>query len=425
MRVAFLIERSNFYRLFGPIVDRALERGWETECWHNCGQPRRGPKGSLFPGPDALPGFQHGRPAVREYRSARGLAALLGATPPDAVLALRQPTDAERSSPARWFGLQYTLDVAHLLDVTGATRLDVIGLHTAHWRASVGDALRLAADSRAGTVGDPPAAVDEAAVASTLRARGTLVGFPEMDQWHTIDRAAVRKRLGLADDTPVVLYLPFPFRSNPRTFWVRHVFGRSSRVWRRAAVALARRREYAAHVRAGWTDRAVVDAVRAFCDRNGAALIVKARAKDPVPGYLRRRAAHVFGDERYYPATILELLSVSSLCFHFFSTAAYEAAYAHVPSICIAPDEADLGFPPTWRVFLNVRPGGSFNFPGVVYPMGLDEVLRRLPQRRLADYPLDLVARARYVEKFVGFDDGKASDRVLDAIEFLMGEGRR
>jgi len=30
MRVAFLIERRNYYRLFGPIVDRALERGWET-----------------------------------------------------------------------------------------------------------------------------------------------------------------------------------------------------------------------------------------------------------------------------------------------------------------------------------------------------------------------------------------------------------
>jgi hypothetical protein len=423
VRVAFLIGRRNFYRLFGPIVDRALERGWQTECWHDWGQPRRGPKALEFP--DAAPRFSHGRPMIRNFEGATELSGLLASTRPGAVISLQYPAGVSRDGPTRWFGLQYTLDVAQLLDGTGATPFDGIGLHTAHWRDLVADALRLAAYNRAQGVGSSPAPVDDGAVASLLRERGTLIGFPEMDQWHTIDRAVVRKHLGIGPETPVVLYLPFPFKSNPRTFWVRHVFGRSSRVWREAAVALGGRREYAPHVRAGWTDRAVVQAVRAFCDRNGAMLIVKSRAKDPVPGYLRRRADRVFGDEHHYPATILELLSVSSLCLHFFSTAAYEAAYAHVPSICIAPDEEDLGFPPTWRKFLNVERGNSFHFPGVVYPMGLDEVLHRLPQSRLADYSLELAARAQYVEKFVGFDDGKSSDRVLDAVQSLVRESRR
>jgi hypothetical protein len=33
---------------------------------------------------------------------------------------------------------------------------------------------------------------------------------------------------------------------------------------------------------------------------------------------------------------------------------------------------------------------------------------------------LDALARAQYVEKFVGFDDGKGSDRVLDSAQSLV-----
>ena len=169
-----------------------------------------------------------------------------------------------------------------------------------------------------------------------------------------------------------------------------------------------------------------MSAVRAFCDRNGAALVVKARAKDPVPSYLARRADRVLYDEHYYPATILELLKISALCLHFFSTAAYEAAYAGVPSICIAPGADDLGFPALWREwFLSVAPGTSFNFRGAVYAIGLPEVVGGFPGKRIADFPLDPVARAQYVEKFVGFDDGKSSDRVLDAVQSLAERGTR
>lgn len=33
------------------------------------------------------------------------------------------------------------------------------------------------------------------------------------------------------------------------------------------------------------------------------------------------------------------------------------------------------------------------------------------------------LARAQYVDKFVGFDDGKSSDRVLDAVQSLVERG--
>jgi len=418
MRVGFLIERRNYYRLFGPIVERSLARGHETECWHDWGQRRTGPKASEFP--DTMPSFRHGQPRLRTFRGATDLAAQLAAYAPDVMVALARPAGAGEGLRMRWFGLQYTLDVASLLTPAGATRFDALGLHSRYWADHVTACLRIIAFNRSRGTGAAPEPVDAAAVAETVRRRGTLVGTPEMDQAHWIDPAAVRARLGLAPEQPVVLYIPFPFKSNPRTFWVRHIYGGSSDLLRRLSVWWQGVPQYREHVARGWNDRAVVDAVRAFCDANGAAFVVKARAKDPVPGHLARRADRIFYDDAYYPATILDLLRISSLCLHFFSTVAYEAAYAGVPSICIAPDGEDLGFPPVWREwFLNLDAGGSWNFPGAVYPLTLEQALRELPLRRIAAFPLEPVARAQYVERFVGFDDGKSSDRVLDILESL------
>lgn len=421
MKVAFLVERRNFYRLFGPIVDRTLERGWEAECWHDWGQPRTGPKGSEFP--DSAPAFRHGRPRVRTYEGPADFAALLASASPEAIVALRRPTDAEKTGRTRWFGLQYTLDIAELLDGAGRTSCDGIGLHSQYWAERAPDCLRIRADNRSRATGGAPDSIDAAAVGETLRRMGRIVGIPEMDQSHWIDPLEVRRRLGLDPARPVVLYCPFPFRTNPQTFWVRHVYGARA-LHGRLAVRLAGRPEYLSHVARGLDDRSVVRAVRAFCDWNGAALVVKARAKDPAPPYLARCADRVLYDDHYYPATILELLKISALCLHFFSTVAYEAAYAGVPSICIAPDADDLGFPPLWREwFLSLAPGASFNLRGAVYPVGLQELVGEFAGKRIADFPLDPVARAQYIDKFIGFDDGKSSDRVLDAVQSLAERG--
>ena len=424
MRVAFLIERRNFYRLFGPIVDRALERGWEVACWHDWSHPRHGTKASEFP--DSSPAFRHGAPLVRAYRGASGLAAELAASRPPVVIAMRQPALAEQVEGVRWFGLQYTLDLAELIDAQGGSRCDAIGLHSPYWRERGPDCLRTREHVRSRASDAAPKPVEATAVVETLGQKGRIVGIPEMDQHHWIDPAAVRRRLGLDTTTPVVLYCPFPFRTNPRTFWTRHVYGAPGALYRRLAVRLGGKAEYRSHVDHGLDDRSVVRAVRAFCDANDALLVVKARGKDGrLPGYLKRSADLVVDDRKhYYPAMILELLGISALCLHFFSTVAYEAVYAGVPSICIAPRPADLGFPELraeW--FLNLDPGGSFNLRGAVYPVGLDEMVDTFATRKIADFPLDPVARAQYIDKFIGFDDGKSSDRVLDAVQSLVERG--
>jgi hypothetical protein len=419
MRLAFVIRRDNHYRLLGPAIDRALARGWDVECWHSADEGLKGAR--TLEQRERGPSFRRGRPRRREF-GAGGVGGLAREVSPDVAITMYPPPGLARGGGVRWLGLQYTLNLGELLDGAGVTPFDGLAIHTEHWRTLAADSVRIMKETR-GRGAEP---VDDGAVAATLRRCATVVGFPELDQLDAelIDPAAVRRRLGLEPSRPVVVYCPFPFVSNPRTYWTRHIYG-GGRLRRRVAAWLPRGRRYAPDVANGWDDRGVVRSMRAFCDANGAALVVKARAKDPAAAYLRAVADRVLYDESDYPATILEVMSLASLCVHFFSTVAYEAAYAAVPSVCVTADPDDLGFSPTLRrAYLSTATGSSFNFPGVTYPLSVAEVVGGFGRRRLGDFPLEPVARAQYLDKFVGPDDGKASDRLLDVAASLVETSR-
>ena len=448
MRLAFLIRRPNHYRLLGPVVDRALARGWDVECWEAQGGRK---ELRTVEQRESAPRFRHGRPGIRQYVEHEGPGRLVIDHRPDVVVSLHRPAGPKPDGPTRWLGVQYTLNIYDLVDRLGATQFDAIGVHTEYWRDRAADAVRFDEAQRSGQL---PKVLDVAAIAAMMRRQSTVVGFPEMDQFNAREQGAVRARLRLAPEQPVIVYCPYPFLSNPATYWSGNIYGPlrtnrplaklasasaivdhgldvTGRAWQRYQVRRPQGQAYARDIARGWDDRGVVKAVRAFCDANGAALVVKARGKDPVPGYLADAAGGRvvnYESESDYPATILELMSIASLCFHFFSTVAYEAAYAGVPSVCVTADPDDLGFAPVLREwFLTTRPGSSFSFPGVVYPLSVGEIVEDLPRRRLADFPLEPAARAQYLDKFVGRDDGKASDRLLDMAAALAEEreGRR
>jgi hypothetical protein len=244
--------------------------------------------------------------------------------------------------------------------------------------------------------------------------------MPELDILSQINPDDVRRRLGLPQGRPVVLYLPFPLRSNPQTFWLRRVFTPATRLVQGLGTLLARRMEYWEHARRGWNDRRLVESVREFCDRADAILVMKSRLKDPIPRYARALADRVLYDPSHYPPTILELLSLASLCIHAYSTAVFEAAYCSVPSLCLAPDRPDMGLPDhVHDLVYNGGLGGIFNWPGTAYCIPLREAFDGLRRWSLTDFPLDTAARKRYVERFLGFDDGRSSGRLLDVAERL------
>jgi hypothetical protein len=409
VRVVFIVERKNYYRTFGPAVDAALRRGWAVECWHDWAQPRWGTKASEFP--DAVPTFRWGTPKVVRYHGAAELVERLNAAPPDAVVSLGPP-HAGVAKRVRWIVMHYMTSLVDPLGPKGLLACDRVAGYSRFW---LDQALEYFKES-----GSLPSA---AAAEGEILRRFTVVGVPELDQVGAIEPRAVRERFGLPPERPVVLYLPYPMKSNPRTFWLRHVYAPTSRLRRGLAVLAALKLRYWRQVVRDWNDRRLVEAVRAFCNANDALLVVKSRLKDPVPRHTAALADLVLYDPSYYPATILELLSVASLCVHFFSSAVYESVFLGVPSLCIAPAPEDMGLSPLWtRGLFHVREGGSYNTPGASYFMSLPEAFVNLPRASLKDFPMDPFVRTLFVQTFLGFDDTRSSERFLDLVE---GRGGR
>jgi hypothetical protein len=402
MKLAFVILRKNYYRLLGPVVEEALSRGYAVDCWHDWSGSRRGSKGSEFP--DAAPAFRSGRPRVLGFESTEALAERWRAEPPDAVVSIDPPAAGLRAeTKARWLWLQYAADILSQDTPAGLLDADAVALYSDHWRRRIA------------------ARFPESGVDHELGRKAVVTGAPELDAARAIDGDEVRRRLGLPAGRPIVLYLPFPLRSNVPTPWLREVHAPSTRFEQGLRTILARRWQYWPHVVSGWNDRRVVEAARAFCDKNGAFLVMKARRKDPVPRYAARLADRVFYDLSHHPPTILELLSVASFCIHFYSTAVMEAAYCGVPSLCLGPREEELG-PPSFGFgfFHNGEPGGLYNAPGIAYWRPLASAFDGLARWQLGDFPPEAEARRRYVDRFLGFDDGRASSRLLDALARMV-----
>ncbi len=398
-RVVFVVERKNYYRVFGSVVDAALRDGWAVECWHDWGQPRWGTKASEFP--DSAPTFRWGRPAIETYSGRTELTSRLLASPPAAVIALGPPP-AEVASRVHWIGLQHMTSLVNPFGPAGLAAADAIAGYSDFWLDQALEYFRASGEAVDGGTAD------------AIREKFVPVGVPEMDQVEMIDPADVRRRLGLPSDRPVVLFLPYPIKSNPPTFWLRHVYGPVSRVRRALVVAASGKREYWRHVAADWNDARVVRAVRRFCDANDALLVVKSRQKDPVPRHTAAVADLVLYDPCHYPATILELVSVAALCVHFWSSAVYESVFMSVPSLSIATAAHDMGLSPQYAdTLFHARPGGSYNWPGASYSRTVAEAIDELPSARIKDFALDPMARAEFVRAFLGHDDTKSSGRVL------------
>jgi hypothetical protein len=164
--------------------------------------------------------------------------------------------------------------------------------------------------------------------------------------------------------------------------------------------------------------RDLVGAVRAFCRRSGAVLLVKSREKNLDPGFLRQSAdVFVESDDAVYPYTSIELMAIADFCVHFQSGAVLEAAAAAVPSLSVKVPQSHLRDYPGHEEIFGGRAGSLQNFTGVVWSAGHAEAPSWFAGRSLADVKIDPEARRRYLDLFVGDADGRSSQRVLDVIE--------
>lgn len=411
MKIAFPIWRLTNYRKLTPVIEEALARGFTVECWHDYGRDRGGHKGYNFPDLEGAPKFSSGTPVFRTYRESAGLHALLQSQRPDALVTWRSPRDLlgpQRRSPVPYVMVQesaafFLRDRASADDLAEAAALGVYSEHWLEW------GLRIMREDGRLSEGDRRSNV--------IRAKSRVVGFPELDACGMLDRSAIRASLGLPAGKPVVAFMPYPYDSNPRSFWSRWIYA-NPRPWLQAAMIFAHgEHRYWTHVRRGWHDRNLVRAVRAFCDANGAVLVVKYREKDPIPRYLQDAADVAIADPAQWPPTILEVLAVADLAVSFYSLTVLESAFLGVPYLCIGFGDVDWygHLDRAWSASrFDTTNGSQFNFPGVTELTTIPELITGLPRRRLTEFRTDPERRRAYVAKFLGHDDGRSAARTVD-----------
>ena len=369
---------------------------------------------------DAAPRFRHGTPVLRAYRDDAELTRWLEDRSVDVVVSIRSAKLAHKTVGADhrpiFVELQHVIDTFVGQSPDDLLSCDLIATCSPWW-------LRWAFDYYQAE--GLTASADQEA---SLTARVEPVGMPQLDAAGLIDPDEVRRRWNLPRDKPVVVFFPFPQGVGHAGFWSRKIFGEHRR-WRQlASVMVERRFEYLPHVWRGWNDRGVVEAVRRFCDANGAHLLVKSRLKTPIPEYLAEAADQCLYDEQVYPPTILEALSVASLSISYYSVSVLESVALGVPHVCV-PFQAEDYFAdgrtagrPSFTRFFEAREGGAFQFRGVTTVMDVASLMARLPGMQLSEFSMNHEAGQRYIAQFLTHNDGKASGRLVDAIERRVQE---
>ena len=195
----------------------------------------------------------------------------------------------------------------------------------------------------------------------------------------------------------------FPATLRPQVVLMALKFPKDSGLWRRTWY------RYIGY-------RALVQAIRRFCDRMGMEFVIKTREKNRDPGWLAGFADRVVTDAgMLWPYAAASVIREAALVVHFQSGAALEAAFMGVPQVSIHLPHPHLREYPCHAEVYEASPGMQ-SWPDVVTGIGWESAPGFFDDLG-AWGVVDPLAQHRYVKRFLGFDDCKVSHRILDLVE--------
>jgi hypothetical protein len=412
MTLAFLASRKGYLKVMGCLIQAALDRGHRVVLLRDPGQDKPGEAttdADFRAWPAAIRvDYPWGAPLAPALEP-HGVHALVGPSLYLLLIAMKRAPEARELGRRglRLYSVDYAFETV-TSDPEGYRIIDVTFYQSAFQRE-----LHWAQPRVPAWTGDFAALRRE----MDLHARSAVSGSTMLDQRARVgDRAALRRRYGLPPDRPVVLFMSLKMEVGAGE---RRLVWGGSPAPVRAAMAVARGNPaLIGRILAGNPYRALAASVREFCRRNRAALVVKSREKNRDPAFVRSMAdVLVERDDEVYPYTSMQLMALADLCVHFQSGAVLEAAHCRVPSLSVKvepPYDRDLpAYAETWEA----RPGSLQNWDGLVWSAALEAAPDRLAGAKLGHFEIDPAARRRYVERYLGFDDTRSSERVLDVIE--------
>ncbi|HBA86060.1 MAG TPA: hypothetical protein DCZ95_18400 [Verrucomicrobia bacterium] len=428
MKIIFPIVRMNWYRVVATTIDAALAAGHEVECWHSIGgthwQANR-------PNLQKVPVFLQGKPVIREYDSDEAFLKLAAEQSPEAIVSISVPWDGiipglqTLTARPRWVVIATNDTFAKVNHREVIEACDLIVLRSPH-------ELRCVVDDHtadlSGLLHEMESAPDQHGELffSLLRARqahrwtedmvrefesrSVATGYPLLDSALGLDLEKIRSRWGISSHTPVVGCLASPYGTVLNVPWERAFVsnGPLARRWRNF-----KWRGLTGLVRQAPNETEIMDALRLFCDRNKAKLVVKLRHSQDATPTMRRVADVMLDEASYYPHTAVEMAAVSSVMFGFFTTGAPEAVAASHPFINLSiPGYNRKVWERSASMFC-----GQFDWPGVTASYPAETWVKAAGQLRLDNLKIDREAWQKYAQRYCGPMDGRHSARVMRAIE--------
>ena len=376
----FLIDRMLYYKFLAPVVDEALRMDLIALCVHDYTSANErfvGIKADQFPTLSCCPQFRFGQVMLRCRKSDDEILELITAHDVRWIFALHGPShyglDPEIAKSCLWVQMQHGAD--SFLESGGIADATVFAAYSEDWLLH--------------HLGAVPG-------------NAYAVGCPALDAVSQ-SKSETREKYRIAPDFPVVTYFA---NDHPRLcwvpgildrFWYRYVFCDDLwKSWRWVPECLSR---------IVITELTLVRRLRTYAQSIGGVLVIKSRSKRKLTRTLTDHADVVLYDETVYPATNVELMSISSLVVSITSTAKLEAEYFGVPAYSLFPSRLS-GF---FRPFLERL------FPKPLRPIDIESVEDFVAL--LDSGGCDIVERGlNYSPAVNGPRDGCSSARLLHSV---------
>lgn len=432
MKLVFPILRLNWYRVIASTLDAALQAGCEVECWHSVG-------GNHWPANrpcrERVPHFKFGTPTIRDYHDDAEFLKLCETHCPDAIVSISLvwesllPAWENFKAHPPWIILATNDTFAHCNRKEQLFACDLITVRSPHEKSClVHDHTRDLTDwlqevrqhpEQRGKLfvnlveGRHPGKWTEEMVAY-FKCQTYCTGYPLLDTVLDINPQELRERWGIPPGKPVVSCLASSYGMVMGAPWEkgfvsRHPLGRLFWSLRQNGIR---------GLRIPPNEAAVMSALRDFCDRNNAFLLLKMRHSQTADPLMNAIADRILGEENYYPHTAVEMAVLSDVSFGFFTTGAPEGIAAGKPFV-------DLQIPgynrEDWLRSASMFEG-MFDADGVSQTLPATTWIQETSRQNLDTFRCEPDALKAYQQKYCGPMDGKHSVRVIRSIEIFLAD---
>ena len=272
-----------------------------------------------------------------------------------------------------------------------------------------------------------------------LEQRSHFTGWLRGDNLKALDKKALKREWGIPEDQPVVLYNPDAFRTMNRFDREKdgQAYDMHTELYRLAwcESGCMKRLQNFFKTKLNkfeflkWFagEEKMLRAIRDFCDRNNAFLLMQRRRlkdfrEEEYIAFEKKIQDGIVPEREDFPQSYLMACGISEVLISPYAGASYaDAATAGIPYLFVKlPDKCFA--PETLEEYEDHYPEDLFDSPGVSWTIDADTFVKTFGNQTILDYKISKEQHQTYVKKYLGFNDGKCGERILQLIQVKLAK---